>query len=186
VAERRSDQRSALLNAAGELLLDNDPDAVSPDARGHAVGPARVGVYEYFGPGRDILAGFVETSFNDWTGEIRGVVATEHVPSARIDAYARATVELDAAGRHRVAGTVAAARLAEPCRDRIGELHRRLREPLLAALRQRADSRAEITAALVQGALDGAIGLIDAGTPPGEVFAETTEFLRPCDTASTG
>ncbi len=182
----RSNQRSALLDAARELLLDNGPDAVTPDAVGRAVGLAPGDVDEYFTSSRDILAELVETSFIDWAGEIRDAMATEHEPSARIEAYVRTTVELAAAGRHRIAAAVAAANLPAPCRDRIGELHRRLMEPLLAALRRRADSRPEITAALIQGVLDGAIRSIDAGKPPAEVLAEITRFLRLRGTASDG
>lgn len=178
MAEHRDNQRRALLHAARGLLLDSGPDAVTPAALGHAVGLARNSVYKYFASSSDILAQLVETSFRDWACQIRAAVAAQQTPSSRIDAYIRTTVELAAAGQHRIAGAVTAAHLPEPCRARIGELHRELAEPLLSALVERGDTHPEITAALVQGALDAAVRLIHAGEPPGDVLAATTQLLR--------
>jgi AcrR family transcriptional regulator len=185
VAEHRRNQRGALLAAARELLLRNGADAVTPAALGQAVGLARNSVYKYFGSSRDILGELVEASFRDWAAEIHDAMAAQDDPRAQVGAYIVTTLDLAAAGQHRIAAAVAAADLPEPCRARIGELHRKLTEPLLAALRSRGDVHPEFTAALLQGTLDGAIKLVDSGAPPDDVRAATTEFLRRRNQATT-
>lgn len=80
-------------------------------------------------------------------------VSRESTPSAQIEAYARTTLELAAAGRHLTATALSGVDLGESYRARLGELHRGLTEPLVGALQQRGDHHADTTAALVQGAL---------------------------------
>jgi AcrR family transcriptional regulator len=178
VAEHRNRQHRALLDAAQRVLLCDGVKAVTPGNVGRSVGLQRSSVYKYFASGADLLAELVEESFASWADDIASAVGSETTPSERIDAYARTTLELAAAGRHHIATALAGVDLGSNCRARIAELHRGLTAPLQAALADRGDEHPEITAALIQGVLDGTIRLLDSGRPAEDVTPPALAFLR--------
>lgn len=120
----------------------------------------------------------VEESFSSWADDIAAAVQAETAPSKQIEVYARTTLELAAAGRHRIATALSGVDLGPTRRARIAELHQRLMAPLITAVAECGEDRADTTAALVQGILDSAIRLLEAGEPAEDVIPRTLAFLR--------
>ncbi|MEU6579294.1 TetR/AcrR family transcriptional regulator [Nocardia sp. NPDC046763] len=177
VAEHRANQERALLDAARELLIEGGVDAVTPAAVGAAAGLARSSVYKYFRSGDEILARIVADSFAEWGARVRDSVDCGDTADGRIMAYVRVTLELAAAGAHRVA-VLGGGMPADPARRAVlARHHRDLGAPLLTALTERGDPDPELTAELVDGALGRAIERLDAGKPVEYVTRVTTEFL---------
>jgi AcrR family transcriptional regulator len=178
VAEHRNQQHRALLDAAQRVLLSDGVEAVTPGNVGRSVGLQRSSVYKYFASGKDLLAELVEENFASWADDIAAAVAGQTTPSERIDAYARSTLELAAAGRHRIATALSGVDLGPGCRAQIAELHRGLMAPLQAALADRGDDRPDVTAALIQGVLDGATRLLDSGRLVKDIIPPALAFIR--------
>ncbi|MFJ9369041.1 TetR/AcrR family transcriptional regulator [Nocardia sp. NPDC101769] len=177
VAEHRANQERALLDAARGLLLEGGADAVTPAAVGAVAGLARSSVYKYFRSGDEILARIVADSFAEWGAWVRDAVDRRDTADDRITAYVRVTLELAAAGAHRVA-VLGGGTPGDPAgRAVLARHHRDLAAPLRAALTERGDPDPELTAALVDGVLGRAIDRLDAGEPVEYVTRVTTEFL---------
>ncbi|WP_433563135.1 TetR family transcriptional regulator [Nocardia sp. CA-151230] len=177
VAEHRANQEQVLLAAARELLLSKGVGAVTPAAVGAAAGLARSSVYKYFRSGEEILARIVADSFVTWGRIVREAVAAAGGADARVIAYARATVELAAAGAHRIAVLGGGGLTDDSARERISRAHHEIAEPLRQALAERGDPEPELTAELVDGALGRAIDRIDAGDGFDRVLSTTVRFI---------
>lgn len=162
VAEHRARQEAVLLDAARAVLAEHGPAAVTPGAVGARAGLARTSVYKYFGSTEEILARLVEDGFRHWAALVRAAVDAAGTPTERIEAYARATLDLAASDDDHGLGTVpAGAYLGPAWQARLAELHRELTAPLDEALHASGDPHPDLTAALVQGVIDGAIRLLD-------------------------
>ena len=178
VAEHRANQERALLDAARELLLADGRTAVTPAAVGAAVGLARSSVYKYFRTGEEILARIAADAFADWGNRVTEAVNRAPDASSRIDAYARATLELAGSGAHRVAVLAGGLPSDSATRQRLAHAHHDLAAPLRAALADCGEPDPGLTAELVDGALSRAIGQLDAGRPVEEVVPTTLAFVR--------
>jgi AcrR family transcriptional regulator len=178
VAEHRANQQHALLAAARELLLAGGRDAVTPAAVGAAVGLARSSVYKYFRTGEEILARMAGDAFADWGTRVSEAVNRAPDAGARIDAYARATLELAGSGAHRVAVLAGDLPRDSDGRQRLAQAHHDLAAPLRAALADYGDPHPSLTAELVDGALSRAIGQLDAGRPAEDIVPATLAFVR--------
>jgi AcrR family transcriptional regulator len=178
VAEHRANQEHALLDAARALLLAGGRAAVTPAAVGAAVGLARSSVYRYFRTGEEILARMAADAFADWGTRVCEAVNRDPDAGARIDAYARATLELAGSGAHRVAVLAGDLPRDGDARQRLAQAHHDLAAPLRAALADYGDPDPGLTAELVDGALSRAIGQLDAGRPAEDIVPATLAFVR--------
>lgn len=178
VAEHRANQRDALLAAARHLLVTQGPHAVTPAAIGERAGLARSSVYKYFDSTAGILAEVVEDGFPRWAEAVRATVDAQRDPRSRIVAYLRANLDLVANGEHRLATALASVELPPRCRDRLQELHRDLTAPLVDALADLGTADPEVLAALVQGVIDAATRLIEAGAPADRVIASALALVE--------
>lgn len=194
VAEHRGNIEGALLDAARELMISKGPESVTPGLVGGAVGLARSSVYKYFPSKESILMRVVADSFADWTATVRARVSLCDTPDERIAAYAHASLDLAAAGAHRIAVLGGEHLNSAGSRTALAQHHVEVSQPLRAALVDRGDPDPELTAALVDGALGRAIDQIDQGHPPVQVRRVTETFLinalhlgaaASCDTQET-
>ncbi|MFE3187737.1 TetR/AcrR family transcriptional regulator [Nocardia sp. NPDC059240] len=177
VAEHRANQERALLDAARVLLLEGGKAAVTPAAVGAVAGLARSSVYKYFRSGDEVLARVVADDFAEWGARVREAVDRHDTADGRVMAYVRVTLELAAAGAHRVA-VLGGGMPGDPAaRAVLARHHHDLTAPLRTALADRGDPDPGLTADLVDGALGRAIDRIDAGEPVADVTRVTTEFL---------
>lgn len=177
VVEHRRRQERALLTAAQELLLTDGVEAVTPAAVGAAVGLARSSVYKYFRSAEEILERLLAEAFTNWADTVREAVEAAPDARARIEAYVRVTLQLAEQGHHRIAGALSGVDLDDEYREQIRMRHRELMLPLYAALREHGDQDPETTAALMQGAVDSAVTLIDTGHAADHVTEHTLAFL---------
>ena len=178
VAEHRLRQRDALLRAATELLVTGGVSAVTPAAVGAAAGLSRPGVYQYFSSGADILAAVIEDAFPRANESLRNALDGVAGPERRLETYLRETLRLAAEGAHRPAAALAAAQLPDECLARLGELHREQAAPFLAALEELEVPELQLTARLLAGVIEAAMGAIDTGAPLDLVTEHTLALVR--------
>ncbi|WP_415977504.1 TetR/AcrR family transcriptional regulator [Rhodococcus sp. 077-4] len=177
VAEHRENVEGALLDAARELLISKGPESVTPGLVGSAVGLARSSVYKYFPSKESILVRIVADSFAGWNATVRARVSLSDSPDERIAAYVHASLDLAAAGVHRIAVLGGEHLNSAKARVALAQHHVEVSEPLRAALFDRGDPDPELTAALVDGALGRAIDQIDHGHSSAQVRRVTETFL---------
>ncbi len=164
VAEHRQRQREALLHAATELLVTGGVSAVTPAAVGAAAGLARPSVYQYFTSGSGILAAIIEDSFPRSNQQLRVALEGLTAPLDVMDAYVRETLRQASVGAHRPAAALSAAQLPDECRTRLAELHHEQIAPFMAGLQQLEVPELMITARLLGGVLEAAMGAIESGS----------------------
>ncbi|HEX2312387.1 MAG TPA: helix-turn-helix domain-containing protein, partial [Thermomonospora sp.] len=75
IAEHRARQWRALLDAAGALVAEQGPQALSLAALARRVGLSRPGLYEYFPSRDDLVAALVEERLPRWTARVADAVA---------------------------------------------------------------------------------------------------------------
>ncbi|MGV9668748.1 TetR/AcrR family transcriptional regulator [Nocardia niigatensis] len=170
VAEHRAQQRSALVQAAVGILVEQGAAAVTPAAVGARAGLARSSFYQYFPSSAALLAAIVEESFTAADAAITQALADVHEPAARIDAFVRTELRLAAQGTHRPAKALMQADLPRECLDRVHELHHRHNIPLQAALTLAgSDAAPELTSQLVGGLVQAAMTAVEHGADPRHV-----------------
>lgn len=178
VAQHRVRQRDALLHAATELLVSGGVSAVTPAAVGAAAGLARPSVYQYFSSGADILAAVVEDAFPRANQSLQVALDAAVGPAEKLDAYVRETLRLAAEGAHRPAAALAAGQLPSECLARLRELHREQAAPFMDALQALALPELPLTARLLGGVLEAAMGAVEDGASLDAVTELTLGLVR--------
>ena len=178
VAEHRSRQRKALLHAATKLLVDGGVNAVTPAAVGAAAGLARPSVYQYFSSGADILATVIEDAFPRANEELRVALESANGPAEQLDTYVRVSLRLAHEGAHRPAAALAAAQLPDECMARLRELHHEQAAPFLRALKDLGAPELQLTAQLLGGVLEAAMGAVESGASLAAVTERTLTLVR--------
>lgn len=178
VAEHRVRQRSALLEAATELLVSGGVNAVTPAAVGAAAGLARPSVYQYFSSGADILAAVIEDAFPRANARLKLALDSANGPAERLDEYVRVTLRLAAEGAHRPVAALAAAQLPKECLARLDELHHEQAAPFMQALQELEVPELMITAQLLGGALEAAMAAVESGALVDAVTERTLALIR--------
>lgn len=178
VAEHRVRQRDALLHAATELLVSGGVSAVTPAAVGAAAGLARPSVYQYFSSGADILAAVIEDAFPRANQSLQVALDAAIGPAEKLDAYVRETLRLAAEGAHRPAAALAAAQLPSECLARLRELHREQAAPFMDALQALAVPELQVTAQLLGGVIEAAMGAVEDGASLAVVTDLTLALVR--------
>lgn len=177
VAEHRSAQRRALLEAAQTLLLADGLDAVGPAAVAKSAGLARSTFYEYFPSRDDLLVELARDAFAAWSHDMTRALAGTRPGEERLTSYLQTTLKLTADGRHSLATALRGVDLSPTRRQAIEALHVALDDPLgeILAELEIADSRG--TAPLVRGLLGAAMSQVAAGADLEHVTAMTTHII---------
>ena len=178
VVEHRRRQRDALLAAATDLLVHSGVSAVTPAAVGAAAGLARPSVYQYFDSSAGILAAIIEDAFPRSNAKLAVALDGLTDPLEVMDAYIRETLRQAAEGAHRPAAALSAAQLPEAVQARLAHLHREQIAPFIGALQQLAVPDLMITARLLGGVLESAMGAIESGTDPDAVIRTTIALIH--------
>ncbi|KAA6215916.1 TetR/AcrR family transcriptional regulator [Streptomyces filamentosus] len=164
VADHRSQQRAALLDAARELLAEGDASRVTFAEVARRTGLARNSVYKYFPDRRHLLTELVREAAPRWTERIRAALAAAgDSPEERVAAHVTAQLEMVRDGEHRVARATADAQDAAALREGADAAHRALLDPLVAALRELGDDAPLLTARLLQGFVNAATSALESG-----------------------
>lgn len=179
LAEHRSQQRTALLDAAEELLLAGGWEALDFRALGARTGLRRNSIYRYFSSRDQLVAELCERGMPAWLADIdEAIDAAGRSPEAAADAYVRVQLEMVAAGRHRLAQALAHAPLTAETLAAIHALPARAAARLEAALEARGHPRPRLAAQLTTGLLNGAIQLLHDGGAAAEATAIAAAAAR--------
>ncbi len=163
VAEHHALRRTAIVDAAVDLLGRDGPDAVTPAAVAAAAGLARSSVYQYYSSAGALVAAAVESTFARTIEELGAAVSSASVPAQRISAYLDACLDAAVAGHLPAAAGYSRLDMPEQCHTRIAELHADLMRPLVTALREAGVPEPDGVAALVNGAVSAAAGQVRRG-----------------------
>lgn len=178
VAEHRSNQHDALLDAAESVLLEDGYEALNFRVLGERTGIARNSVYRYFTSSDDVVAALCERDMPRWLLEIEAAMAAAPDLASRTGAYVKTQLELVAGGHHRLATVLQEAPLGPGARARINALAYAPTSVLEEELRAQGHPQPDVTAQLVQGLVGAAVRMYHSGRSMDEVVAETTEMAQ--------
>ncbi|MCE7552760.1 TetR/AcrR family transcriptional regulator [Streptomyces thermodiastaticus] len=179
MAEHRSMQRAALLDAARTLLSEGGTEALTFPALAERTGLARSSVYEYFRSRAAVVEELCAVDFPVWAAEVAAAMAAAHGPEAKVEAYVRKQLELVGDRRHRAVVAISASELDAGARERIRQAHGELVAMIVEALGELGHDRPRLAAMLVQGVVDAAVRRIEAGVAkePGTVADAAVEMV---------
>ncbi|MCX5404325.1 TetR/AcrR family transcriptional regulator [Streptomyces sp. NBC_00335] len=171
MAEHRSMQRGALLDAARSLLSEGGTEALTFPALAERTGLARSSVYEYFRSRAAVVEELCAVDFPVWAAEIEAAMSEAEAPEAKIEAYVRCQLGLVGDKRHRAVVAISASELDAGAREKIRAAHGSLIAMIVEALGALGQAEPRLAAMLLQGVVDAAVRRIEggAGEDPGVV-----------------
>ncbi|MFJ1871127.1 TetR/AcrR family transcriptional regulator [Streptomyces sp. KS_5] len=163
MAEHRSMQRAALLDAARSLLSEGGTEALTFPSLAERTGLARSSVYEYFRSRAAVVEELCEVDFPVWAAEV--AAAMEHADSAegKVEAYVRKQLGLVGDRRHRAVVAISASELDAGAREKIRAAHGGLVAMIVEALAEMGHAEPRLAAMLLQGVVDAAVRRIELG-----------------------
>ncbi|MET9257183.1 TetR/AcrR family transcriptional regulator [Streptomyces sp. NPDC048182] len=173
MAEHRSMQRAALLDAARSLLSEGGTEALTFPALAERTGLARSSVYEYFRSRAAVVEELCAVDFPVWAAEVEAAMERVPTPEAKVEAYVRAQLDLVGDRRHRAVVAISASELDAGAREKIRAAHGGLIAMIVEALRDLGHEQPRLAAMLLQGVVDAAVRRIELGAA--EVPAAITE-----------
>ncbi|MDD1060072.1 TetR/AcrR family transcriptional regulator [Streptomyces cocklensis] len=163
VAEHRTMQRRALLDAARSLLSEGGTDALTFPALAERTGLARSSVYEYFRSRAAVVEELCAVDFPVWAAEVEAAMEAADSAEGRIEAYVRSQLALVGDRRHRAVAAISAGELDPGAREKIRAAHGGLVAMVVAALSDLGHDEPRLTAMLLQGVVDAAVRRIELG-----------------------
>ncbi|GAB2616227.1 TetR/AcrR family transcriptional regulator [Streptomyces capparidis] len=163
MAEHRTMQRNALLDAARALLSEGGSQALTFPALAERTGLARSSVYEYFRSRAAVVEELCAVDFPVWAAEVEAAMLPEPTPEAKVEAYVRTQLALVADGRHRAIVAISAGELDQGARERIRAAHGRLVSLVVDALQALGHPQPRLAAGLLQGLVDAAVRRMELG-----------------------
>ncbi|MFE7645004.1 TetR/AcrR family transcriptional regulator [Streptomyces phaeoluteigriseus] len=172
MAEHRSMQRAALLDAARSLLSEGGTEALTFPALAERTGLARSSVYEYFRSRAAVVEELCEVDFPVWAAEVEAAMAAAQGPEAKVEAYVRRQLALVGDRRHRAVVAISASELDAGAREKIRAAHGGLVAMIVEALGELGHVEPRLAAMLVQGVVDAAVRRIELGVEEPSVVTE--------------
>ncbi len=163
MAEHRTMQRRALLDAARALLSEGGTEALTFPALAERTGLARSSVYEYFRSRAAVVEELCAVDFPVWAAEVEAAMQAADTPEAQIEAYVRTQLTLVGDRRHRAVVAISAGELDAGAREKIRAAHGGLVAMVVAALSALGHPHPRLTAMLLQGVVDAAVRRIELG-----------------------
>lgn len=166
MAEHRTMQRRALLDAARALLSEGGTEALTFPALAERTGLARSSVYEYFRSRAAVVEELCAVDFPVWAAEVEAAMRAAGPPAAKIEAYVRSQLALVGDRRHRAVVAISAGELDAGAREKIRTAHGGLVAMVVAALSDLGHTEPRLTAVLLQGVVDAAVRRVELGSQP--------------------
>jgi AcrR family transcriptional regulator len=163
VAEHRTMQRAALLDAARALLSAGGTDALTFPALAQRTGLARSSVYEYFRSRAAVVEELCSVDFPVWAAEVEAAMASAGTSEEKIEAYVRQQLALVGDRRHRAVVAISAGELDAGAREKIRAAHGGLVAMVVEALSALGHEQPRLAAVLLQGVVDAAVRRIELG-----------------------
>ncbi|MEV0964602.1 MULTISPECIES: TetR/AcrR family transcriptional regulator [unclassified Streptomyces] len=181
MAEHRTMQRAALLDAARSLLSEGGTDALTFPALAERTGLARSSVYEYFRSRAAVVEELCAVDFPVWAAEVEAAMAASDTAEGKVEAYVRRQLELVGDRRHRAVVAISASELDDGAREKIRAAHGGLIAMIVEALGELGHRQPRLAAMLLQGVVDAAVRRIELGAaedPPAIAEAAVSMALR--------
>ena len=178
VAEHRSAQQRALLDAARAVLAETGRPPTFT-ALAERAGLARPSIYQYFRSAEDLLHAMVEDVFPRWAATVAEAMDEAGDDAGRVLAYARANLELVAAGEHALATALADVGPAAAVAQGVRSMHDELLRPLTDTLRALGVPQPARTAELLNAMVNTASRMIESGTPLEEAWPAVEQLVAP-------
>ncbi|WP_330242319.1 TetR/AcrR family transcriptional regulator [Streptomyces sp. NBC_00525] len=174
MAEHRTMQRGALLDAARSLLSEGGTEALTFPALAERTGLARSSVYEYFRSRAAVVEELCAVDFPVWAAEVESAMERAGTPEEKIEAYVRRQLDLVGDRRHRAVVAISAGELDAGAREKIRAAHGGLIAMIVEALGDLGHQEPRLAAMLLQGSVDAAVRRIELSVAeePG-VIADT-------------
>ncbi|MGX1566029.1 TetR family transcriptional regulator [Streptomyces sp. NPDC055506] len=163
MAEHRSMQRAALLDAARSLLSEGGTEALTFPALAERTGLARSSVYEYFRSRAAVVEELCEVDFPVWAADVWAAMERAETAEAKVEAYVRRQLELVGDRRHRAVVAISASELDAGAREKIRAAHGGLVAMIVEALAEMGHAQPRLAAMLLQGVVDAAVRRIELG-----------------------
>ncbi|RLL69100.1 TetR/AcrR family transcriptional regulator [Streptomyces sp. Z26] len=163
MAEHRTLQRGALLDAARSLLSEGGTEALTFPALARRTGLARSSVYEYFRSRAAVVEELCAVDFPVWAAEVEFAMAEADGPEAKVEAYVRQQLALVGDRRHRAVVAISAGELDAAAREQIRAAHGGLVAMVVEALADLGHTQPRLAAMLLQGVVDAAVRRIELG-----------------------
>ncbi|MET9447594.1 TetR/AcrR family transcriptional regulator [Streptomyces cinerochromogenes] len=163
MAEHRSMQRAALLDAARSLLSEGGTEALTFPALAERTGLARSSVYEYFRSRAAVVEELCEVDFPVWAAEVAAAMERAGSAEGRVEAYVRRQLALVGDRRHRAVVAISASELDAGAREKIRAAHGGLVAMIVEALAEMGHGQPRLAAMLLQGVVDAAVRRIELG-----------------------
>ncbi|WP_031074706.1 TetR/AcrR family transcriptional regulator [Streptomyces sp. NRRL S-118] len=163
MAEHRTMQRGALLDAARSLLSEGGTEALTFPALAERTGLARSSVYEYFRSRAAVVEELCAVDFPVWAAEVEAAMERADTPEGKVEAYVRKQLELVGDRRHRAVVAISAGELDDRAREKIRAAHGGLIAMIVEALAELGQAEPRLTAMLLQGMVDAAVRRIELG-----------------------
>ncbi|MFF9899792.1 MULTISPECIES: TetR/AcrR family transcriptional regulator [Streptomyces] len=163
MAEHRSMQRGALLDAARTLLSEGGTEALTFPALAERTGLARSSVYEYFRSRAAVVEELCEVDFPVWAAEVEAAMERAETPEGQVEAYVRQQLALVGDRRHRAVVAISASELDAGAREKIRAAHGGLVAMIVEALGALGHQEPRLAAMLLQGIVDAAVRRIELG-----------------------
>jgi AcrR family transcriptional regulator len=183
LAEHRSQQRAALLDAAESLVLESGPGAATFSAVAQRAGLARSSVYEYFPSPGALVADLVADRLRRWGDETGRRLAGVDDPAERIGEYVRLSLSGTGQRHGGLAQVIAASDLPAECRTALVDLHDEVAAPLMTALAEIGVEDVPQASAHIAGVVDAARRRIAQGAPVRSEIAAARDFVLGAVTA---
>ncbi|MFF8608126.1 TetR/AcrR family transcriptional regulator [Streptomyces sp. NPDC015346] len=163
MAEHRTMQRGALLDAARSLLSEGGTEALTFPALAERTGLARSSVYEYFRSRAAVVEELCAVDFPVWAAEVESAMARADDAEGKVEAYVRTQLELVGDRRHRAVVAISASELDDGAREKIRAAHGGLVAMIVEALAELGQAEPRLGAMLLQGVVDAAVRRIELG-----------------------
>ncbi|MEU6079823.1 helix-turn-helix domain-containing protein [Streptomyces sp. NPDC047108] len=171
MAEHRTMQRNALLDAARSLLSEGGTEALTFPALAERTGLARSSVYEYFRSRAAVVEELCAVDFPVWAAEVEAAMERAETPEDKVEAYVRQQLALVGDRRHRAVVAISAGELDAGAREKIRAAHGGLIAMIVEALGALGHEQPRLAAMLLQGVVDAAVRRIEIGAAeePGQI-----------------
>ncbi|MEW1548550.1 TetR/AcrR family transcriptional regulator [Streptomyces tsukubensis] len=163
MAEHRTMQRDALLDAARSLLSEGGTEALTFPALAERTGLARSSVYEYFRSRAAVVEELCAVDFPVWAAEVEAAMERADGPEGKVEAYVRSQLNLVGDRRHRAVVAISAGELDDGAREKIRAAHGGLIAMIVEALAELGHEQPRLAAMLLQGIVDAAVRRIELG-----------------------
>ncbi|TXS22631.1 TetR/AcrR family transcriptional regulator [Streptomyces sp. ms191] len=163
MAEHRTMQRGALLDAARSLLSEGGTEALTFPALAERTGLARSSVYEYFRSRAAVVEELCAVDFPVWAAEVEAAMAGAATSEGKVEAYVRKQLELVGDRRHRAVVAISVSELDDGAREKIRAAHGGLVTMIVEALGGLGQEQPRLGAMLLQGVVDAAVRRIELG-----------------------